>query len=249
MTRPAAQFSAILFITLALFGTAAYAQQPPAVMAQPNTIYVSADGRYECAPDTALVQFNISAQEETAKAAYERASRASEQIRQILRDNGIGPKSAEIGFFSLSPVYDWRSPKRRLAGYRVNSSVTLKLKDFSKISPIVQQLADMDVTENQNISYTLENMDAAKVKAVEDAYQRARSEAEAVARAGGRTVTELYYSSVDTFQAVPLITTMRPQMSRAAGAPAEAMMAPPTAEFTPQKIVVTARVSTMFLMK
>jgi uncharacterized protein YggE len=157
------------------------AQERPTITVQPNTVFVGADGKYEAAPDTALVQFNISAQEETSKAAYDRASKNSDQIRQILRSNGIDPKTAEIGFFSIQPVYDWKSPKRKLLGYRVNSSVSLKLREFSKIGPIVQQLSDTDVTENQSVSYTLENMDSAKTKAVEDGYRRARQSADAIA--------------------------------------------------------------------
>lgn len=233
----------VLLFTVAT-AVAVLAQQPPTVTAQPNTVYVSADGRFEAPPDTALVQFNIAAQEDTAKQAYDRAAAAAEQIRQILRTNGIDPKSAEIGFFSLSPVYDWRTPKRKLVGYRVTSSVNLKLKDFSKVAPIVQQLADIDITENQSLTYTLENIDAAKLKAVEDAFQRARAEAATMARAGGRTLGELTYGSVDTYEQVRVLAPQVRAMARA-GAAAESV-APPTAEFSPQRIVVTARVSTMF---
>ena len=67
----------------------------------------------------------------------------------------------------------------------MNANVSLKLKDFSKVAPIVQQLADTDVTENQSLNYTLEDMDAAKTKAVEDAYRRARESAAALAAAPG----------------------------------------------------------------
>ncbi len=84
----------------------------------------------------------------------------------------------------------------------MNANVALKLKDFSKIAPIVQQLADSDITENQSLNYTLEDMDAAKTKAVEDAYRRARASATALARSGGRTLGELSYASVDTFENV-----------------------------------------------
>ena len=45
------------------------------------------------------------------------------------------PKSAEIGYFSLEPVYDYKTAKRKLVAYRVNANVSLKLKDFSKIAP------------------------------------------------------------------------------------------------------------------
>lgn len=239
MSRSAVLCAAALFLALA-----AAAQEHPAVTAQPNTIYVVADGKYESAPDTALVQFNISAQEETAKAAYDRASRAAEQVRAILRGNGIPPKAAEIGFFSVEPVYDYRNPKRKLIAYRVNSSVSLKLNNFAKIAPIVSQLADMDVTANQTVSYTLENMDAAKLKATEDAYRRARAEAAAVAGAAQRTLGELSYASVDTFEQVRVVA---PMMGRIA---VNAMAAPaPTQEFTPQQITVTAHVNALFTLR
>lgn len=241
-------FVALFALVLA---SSLFAQQPPTPTVVPNTLYVGADGKFEAAPDTAVVQFSISAQEASSKAAYERASRAAEQIRAILRSNGIDVKAAEIGFFSLTPVYDYRNPKRKLLAYRVNSNVILKLKDFSKIAPIAQQLSEIDVTENQSISYTLENIDAAKIRAVEDAFQRARAEAAALARAGGRTLGELSYASVDTAEPIPIVARQMYKMSSAAGmatADTEAA-APPTSEFTPQQIQVTARVNAMFTLK
>jgi uncharacterized protein YggE len=221
------------------------AQEHPAVTAQPNTVFVGADGKFEANPDTALLQFNISAQEDTSRGAYERASKAAEEIRQILRANAIEPKAAEIGYFSLQPVYDYKTPKRKLVAYRVNANVSLKLKDFSKIAPILQQLADADITENQSIQYTLEDMDAAKTKAVEDAYRRARESANAVARAGGRTLGELSYASVDTFENVRVIQPMAAPMARMS---AEAIPAP-TEGFSPQSITVTAHVNAMFALR
>src|SRR5258708_20653949 len=136
--------AATLILLLFFFQVAspAIAEDRPTVTAQPNTVFVGADGKFEANPDTAVMQFNISAQEATSREAYDRASKTAEQVRQILRSNGIEPKSAEIGYFSLQPVYDYKTAKRKLLGYRVNSNVSLKLKDFSNVAPIVQQLAD-----------------------------------------------------------------------------------------------------------
>ena len=234
----------VSFVVLAC--TLGLAQDRPTVTAQPNTVFVGADGKFEANPDTALVQFNISAQEESSRAAYDRASKAAEQIRQILRSNGIEPKAAEIGFFSLQPVYDFRTAKRKLVGYRVNTNVSLKLKDFSKIAPIVQQLADTDITENQTVSYTLDDIDAAKTRAVEDAYRRARESANAVARAGGRSLGELSYASVDTFENVRIVAPMNARVMQTMGA---ANAPAPTAEFSPQNIQVTAHVNAMFALR
>jgi len=153
------------------------AQDRPTIAAQPNTIFVGADGKFEANPDTALIQFDISAQEENSRAAYDKASKQAEQVRQILHSSGIEPAAAQLGYFSIEPVYDYKQAKRKLVAYRVDVKVSLKLKDFSKIATIVQQLSDADITDQQSITYTLDDIDAAKTKAVEDAYRRARAAA------------------------------------------------------------------------
>ncbi len=235
--------SARLFVFLLLAAVLSFGQNAPSAIT-PNTIYIGADGKYEAAPDTAIITFGISAQEATSRAAYDRAAQSSEQIRELLRKNGIDPKSAEIGYFSLQPVYDYKNAKRKLVAYRGNSNVTLKLKDFTKVGPILQGLADLDITENQQISYILDNIDEAKVKASQDALQRAKLQAAAVAQTGGRTVGEMVYASVDTFEPPRPIPMM---MAKAASGAME--QAAPTAEFSAQKITVTAHVNALFALK
>ena len=233
-----------LLLVLLLACSVAFSQDRPTVAAQPNSVFVGADGKFEANPDTAVMQFNISAQEATSREAYDHASKSTEQVRQILRSNGIEPKAAEIGYMSLQPVYDYKTAKRKLVGYRVNANVSLKLKDFSKIAPIVQQLADADITESQSLNYTLEDIDAAKAKAVDDAYRRARESASALARSAGRGLGELSYASVDTFENVrPMVMAGAMMKMNMAGAPA------PMEEFTPQSVSVTAHVNALFGLK
>jgi uncharacterized protein YggE len=220
--------------------------QTPTLNALPNTIYVGADGKFETAPDTALIQFNISTQADNAKEAYDQAAKQAESTRQVLRANGIDPKSAEIGFFSVNPQYDWKSQKHKVIGYQVTTSVSMKLKDFSKIGPVTEQLADASVGDSQSLSYTLDSTEEAKSKAVADAYRRARVSAQSLANASGRTLGELSYASVDTFENIRVIAPMRTRagpMAMAAQGPA------PTEEFSPQNVTVTAHVNAMFVLK
>jgi len=233
-------------VVLISLSVAIYAQEHPSVTALPNTVYVGADGKFEANPDTAVIEFSISVQEETSGAAYDRASKLAEQVRQNLRSNGVDPKSAQVGYFAIQPVYDYKNPKRKLVGYRVNTNVSVKLKDFTKIGPILQQLASSDITDSQQLSYTLEDKDAAKSKAVEDAYRHARESADAVAHAGGRNVGDLIYASVDTFEnQMPV----RPMAMAAAPRVAMQMNQPPTAEFSPQTVTITAHVNALFQLK
>jgi uncharacterized protein YggE len=228
-----------------LFAIAGYAQEHPTIAAQTNTVYVGADGKFESAPDTAQIQFSISVQDDTSQVAYQRASKNVEQVRQVLRDNAIEPKAASIGFLSVQPMIDYKNAKQKVIGYRVTTNVTLKIKDFSKVGPITQQLADANVSETQTLSYTLENIDEAKNKAVEDAYRRARNSADTIAHASGRTLGDLSYASVDTFENPRIVAPMARRMS----AMASAAPAAPTEEFTPQTVDVTAHVNALFNLK
>lgn len=234
-----------LTVLLVLLSVSAVSQDRPTIQAQPNTVYVSADGKFEANPDTAQMDLNIAAQDGSSRGAYDRASQQAEQVREILRKNGIDPKAAQISAFSIQPIYDYKPGKPKLVGYRVNASVSLKLKDFSKVAPISQQLADTDITPDQSVNYTLEDIDAAKTKAVQDAYKHARQSANAVAEAGGRTLGALSYASVDTFENIR-VTPMR-AMAKAVGA--AALTPAPTEEFTPQTVSVTAHVNALFTLK
>src|ERR1700733_12080639 len=127
---------ALTFLALYMLVAVSVAQEHPSVNALPNSLYVGADGKFEAAPDTAVIQFNISVQDDSSQNAYDRASKQVEQVRQVLRGNGIEPKAASIGFFSVQPAYEWKNGRQKPIGFRVTTDVVLKLKDFSKIGPI-----------------------------------------------------------------------------------------------------------------
>ena len=60
---------------------------------QPNTIYSGADGKFESAPDTAVLHLDIASQQDTSKAAYDKVAAAATSVRTVLRNNGIEPKA------------------------------------------------------------------------------------------------------------------------------------------------------------
>src|SRR5215469_1709478 len=236
----------LFFVSALLITVMANAQVvTPGISAQANTIYSGADGKFEAAPDTVVLRLDIAAQDDTSHAAYDKAAAAAERARQVLKANGIDPKAAQVGFYSVQPMYDWKNPKHKVIGYRVTTNITLKLKDFSKVGALTGQLADIEETQNQSLNYILEDIEQAKAKAAEDALKKARSQAAAVASAGGRALGELLFATVDVSpQVVPVPMVMR-SMAVAPGA----QPPPPTAEFTPQTVTVNAHVNAMFALK
>ena len=233
----------ILWIALLLLlAAAALAQQTPV---SADTLWAGGDGKFESAPDTALVQFSISVQQPELKAAYAKAQESAQNIRQTLQTNGINPRDAEIGSLSMTPRYNW-NPKRKLVGFQVDSHVTVKVRDFSKLGPIIESFSQVDTSDGVGLSYTLEDIEAAKAKAVEDAYRKARLNAETLAHAGGRALGGMSYASVDASDYSP---QPRPMLMRMDKSAAGATMASPVEDFAPSKITLTAHVNVLFQLK
>jgi uncharacterized protein YggE len=154
------------------------------------------------------------------------------------------------------PIFEWKQSKPKPKAYRVQAVTKLRLKDFAKIGSIIQQLADTDFTDNETVDYTLENMELAKQKAVEDAYRRASASATVVATAGGRMLGELSSASVDSVEQVPVQTRRRElfDFDRGAANPIplphkQAEYSAPTAEFSGQTLLVKAQVHAVFVLK
>ena len=236
-------YASLLVIALASISPAQVSTNAAAI--QLNTIYAGADGKFEAAPDTAVLRMDIAEQQDTSRGAYNKAASAVDRVRQVLKSNGIDPKMAQFSSYQLQPVYDWKDPKHKVIAYRAISDVTLKLRDFTKLGDLIEQLANIEDTQNQSISYTLEDIEQAKAKASEDALKKARLQASAVASAGGRGIGELLYASVDVNQP-NIVPVFSPQMARMAGAAAAPA---PTAEFTPQLVTVTAHVNALFALR
>ncbi|HEY2359714.1 MAG TPA: SIMPL domain-containing protein [Candidatus Angelobacter sp.] len=234
-----------IMLALASIASAQVSSAPAAI--QLNTIYAGADGKFEAAPDTAVIRMDIASQQDTSRAAYDHAALAVDHVRQVLTSNGIDLKAAQFGTYQMQPMYDWKNPKHKVIGYRVTSDVTLKLRDFKKIGTITEQLADIEDTQNQSVNYTLEDIEQAKAKASEDALKKAHNQAAAVATAGGRTLGDLLYASVDVNQqnVVPMVFAQ----SAMARSGASAATPPPMADFTPQTVTINAHVNALFALK
>ncbi len=236
----------VLFAAVLLCATLVLAQDRPAVSAPANSVYVGADGKVDADPDTAVLSFTLSPQGDTSNDVYAQASKAMEQVRGVLKQNGLDVKDAQMGFFNVQPMYDWKNPKHKVVGYRLSTTVTIKLKkaEFEKIGPLTGQLADIDTASGQSLNYELNDMEAAKNKAVEDAFRKARNSASTITAASGRQLGELIYASVDVNEPVRIFA---PQVMQAK---TTAMAAPaPTEGFSAQQITVTAHVNALFGMR
>ncbi|MEO8725332.1 MAG: SIMPL domain-containing protein, partial [Acidobacteriaceae bacterium] len=212
-----------------------------------NSVQVTAQGKFEAEPDTAVITLTLSDKQPQQDRAYKNVSDAAQRLRDILQQNNVDPKQARVSSYSINPEYDWTNAKRKLLGYTVATTATLKLKDFVLANKLLSQFSDLPYASNQNLSYILEDMNAAKQKAIADGYNNARLYAETVAQSSGRRLGELLHATVDTQ------TQIRPVMYARSAAPlaAEAHAAPPSpaADLGQETTTITAQVNAIFRLQ
>lgn len=218
-----------------------------------NTVLVEAQGIYVTDPDLATLTFDINSQDKELRKAYDNANQSMQRILAIAEQNGLSKNDIESGVLTLSPLYNGGS-QRKTRGYLVQGQLTVKIRDFTKIGPILDASVQEGVVDSRSLTYSLENEEAAKDKAVAEAVRYAVERARAALEQNGQKPGAIRYANVDVSQAVvqqviPLYAGFVAESATVSGTP-EGNRAPsappPLPPVRPQKITVTATVQCAF---
>lgn len=166
-------FAFVLVVCCAVPAASQPGGQPaPEVKFVADTLLVQAEGSYESDPDLATLTFDVSTQEKELKQAYAKASQSMRTIVEVAARNGLGKEAIHTGVLTVTPFYEG-GRKQRARSYRVQGLVVLKVQDFSKVGPIMDDSVQDGIADFRSLTYSLANEEAAKKKAVADAMQRA----------------------------------------------------------------------------
>jgi uncharacterized protein len=160
---------AVVFIS---FYATAQTQPNSDVKFVADTLIVQAEGSYEADPDLATLTFDVSDQEKQLKDAYAKASQSMSNIVAVAQRNGLTKDSIQTGILTVTPFYEG-DRKRRARAYLVQGQVTLKVQDFSKVGPVIDDSVQDGIADFRSLTYSLGDEETAKQKAVADAMRRA----------------------------------------------------------------------------
>lgn len=244
-----------LILLFAAIAPSLIAQQPE-VKFVADTLVVQAEGSFEADPDLAVLAFNVSTQEKELKDAYSKASQSMRNIVAVADRNGLSKDAIQTGVLTVTPFYRGdRNHKAR--AYRVEGYVTLKMQDFSKIGPIMDDSIQEGVVDFRSLTYELANEETAKQKAVADAMHRAVGRASVAleqtqqklgpARSVNLEVKNLAgIAKIDSF-AYDSLSSLTEESSSGGGIFTHHKVAPPPPPpVQPGKIEITATVQCVF---
>ncbi len=187
-------------------------------------ILVTGEGSAEIAPDMAVLVLSVSRDAPTAREALTANSAAMNKVLEAMTKLGIAKRDLQTANFDIQPRYTYPQPVNgadqspRLVGYTARNSLTVRVRDITKVGEVLDTSVTLGVNEGGSIQFTNDDPSAAiaqaRIKAVENALAKARTLAEAAGVKTGR-VLEI---SEQNFTPRPLsMAKMEVAMDRAGG--------------------------------
>ena len=152
-----------------------------------STVSVNADATVERAPDRATVTVAAVGRGETAEAARNNLSGDAEAITAALEDEGANVTSSR---FQIRPEYEESREGREQVGYVAIHTVEAETSDVQTAGTLIDAAVDAGADRVEGVRYSLseETRQDAREEALTTAMDNARTDAEVVAAAEGRSI-------------------------------------------------------------
>lgn len=153
-----------------------------------DTVTASGTGAAQAAPDTAEVSLGVTTTSSDAKAALDDASRAAERIAAAVKKLGVAGKDIQTRDLSVYPQTTERDGKQVITGYQASLSVQVKVRDMAKLGKVISAANAAGANTIDGPWFTVDDPAPFRAEAMEAAVKDARSSAEAMAKAAGRSI-------------------------------------------------------------
>lgn len=184
---------AALILILAIFLLVSISQKANTATTT-NTVSFSGQGKIFAKPDIATLDFSIITEAVTSKVAQDENSKKSQRVTDYLKKQNIEEKDIKSTYYNIYPKYaSYPSPviyeqtqvqayppvpsEPKIVGYSVNQGFQVKVRDFDKLSGIVDGLVANGVNNVNNLGFSIEDPEKvrseARTLAIADAKKKA----------------------------------------------------------------------------
>ena len=189
--------------------------QQSAISAPIPQIVATARGEVKVVPDRANIQISVQTRGVTAAAAAAENARKQKGVMDALRALGVDAKDIATSGYNVYPEQRYEPNKEPvIVGYNVINTLAVELKSISMVGPAIDAALDKGANLINSLQFFASNTEAARQEAIAMAVRKARSDADAAAKAAGGSITGVLEITVGSYYApVP-----RPMELRVKGA-------------------------------
>ena len=209
----------IFFIAACMMPGALAAQAPNVAM---DTASVVGEGTVHATPDRAFITVGAEARASTAREAQRRNTELMNPTLDKIREAGVPADAIRTVGYDVQYEWEYVNNKRVGKGYVAHNTVEVRVDAIDRVGDLLEIAAGSGATNLGGVRFDLKNREQLERDALRLAVQAARSKAQTVAAASGRTVDRVL--RIDE-QGAGSPEPPRPLMARAMAADA----APPIA--------------------
>lgn len=228
-------------IGFAIIGILAIASAARAEMVPVRSISVTGTAERKVLPDEAHVIVTLGATQMKMADAKATHDAKLKKLYAIADKNGIASRNLNTQSSAVQPHYSYNDGKQIFKGYRVSTTIDMKLADASKLGVVVEQVMASGLEEqNQqeygqllSTSYAISNPDKLRDELLAEAIRNARAKADKMAAAAGSEVYRVYQVSegeTPNYMPRPIPMMMAAKADMALGSAREGAVSPPIGE-------------------
>ncbi|HBW74375.1 MAG: hypothetical protein UX10_C0015G0017 [Candidatus Magasanikbacteria bacterium GW2011_GWA2_45_39] len=150
-----------------------------------NTISISGEGKVTAEPNIASVEVGLVTDKKDVAAAQKENTGKMNILIAGIKALGIADADLQTSQYQIYPKYDYTDGKTTLNGYTVSQSVTVKIRDLSKISAVLAKTGESGANQVSGLQFTIDDPASLQDNARNKALVQAGEKAQALARTLG----------------------------------------------------------------
>jgi uncharacterized protein YggE len=210
-----------------------------------DSITVTGAAVTEVEPDMAYVYLDLMKEAPTAEEAREGVATKLQSLKTVLLGSAVTSENAKSTGYNLEPVYTYNDGKRKQNGFRASTTMKVKVVDLEKLGGLLDNSVNKAGASVSRVEFGLNNKNIVEQRLLTEAVTNARSKAELVATAGGRSLGVMIQANISSSGGENHVVMNSPmlmaKMDRAEGAT-------PT-ELNPGTITVRSSVNLVFALR
>jgi len=199
-------------------------------------ITISGEGIAYVKPDVAVISLGVKTEGKKSDEVVSQNNEKMNAIIQSIKDLGIEDKDIKTSLYNLQPKYNYTQTRgQELVGYSLNQQITVKVRDFEKISSVLDKSTSNGANTIGQLQITVDDPESAKAEAREKAIEAAKTKAEAMAKNSGMKLGKIIniYEDYNNYPQ-PMYDTNMVMAEKAVSS-----ITPPTIEAGEEEISVT----------
>ena len=150
-----------------------------------DTITINGEGTVTSQPDIARMQIGVITEAKQVADAQAQNTEKTNAIIKSFSSFGIEEKDIQTSNYQINPRYDYNDGRQNLRGYQVSQTVSVKIRDLSKIGDVLARAGELGANQVQGVTFDIDEPTELEREARDKAIADAKEKAEALGRSLG----------------------------------------------------------------